>query len=254
MRLHTTRRAPNPRRVHMFLAEKGLEIETVEVALDGVANRSGELLARSPFGRVPVLEFDDGRCLGETRAICAWIEGHHPEPNLMGSDVDERAFIEMHDRRAEFHLLLPIANWIRHGHPGLAPLEQPQFPDFAAAQAGRLREFAQVFDAELATRPWWAGDRFSIADITARKQAEQERERLVAEREKALEEIKILGGLLPICMSCKKIRDDTGYWNQIETYIRSHSQAEFSHSLCPECAHKLYPEYMTSPEAPAPPP
>ena len=73
----------------------------------------------------------------------------------------------MHDRRAEFHLLLPIANWIRHGHPGLAPLEQPQFPDFAAAQAGRLREFAQVFDAELATRPWWAGDRFSIADITA---------------------------------------------------------------------------------------
>lgn len=94
----------------------------------------------------------------------------------------------------------------------------------------------------------------SIADITARKQAEQERERLVADREKALAEIKVLGGLLPICMSCKKIRDDTGYWNQIETYIRSHSQAEFSHSLCPECAHKLYPEYAPAPNAPAPPP
>ncbi|MFM2341034.1 MAG: hypothetical protein RLZZ592_687 [Pseudomonadota bacterium] len=167
MRLHTARRAPNPRRVHMFLAEKGLEIETVEVALDGVANRAGALLARSPFGRIPVLELDDGRCLGETRAICAWIEGHHPEPNLMGRAVDERAFIEMHDRRAEFHLLLPIANWIRHGHPGLAPLEQPQFPDFAASQAGKLRECAQVFEAELASRPWWAGERFSIADITA---------------------------------------------------------------------------------------
>ncbi|HRT05209.1 MAG TPA: PAS domain S-box protein [Kiritimatiellia bacterium] len=90
----------------------------------------------------------------------------------------------------------------------------------------------------------------SIADITARKQAEQERERLVAEREKALAEIKVLGGLLPICMSCKKIRDDQGYWNQIETYIRSHSQAEFSHSLCPECAHKLYPEYNPAPQPP----
>ena len=167
MRLHTTRRAPNPRRVHMFLAEKGLEIETVEVALDGVANRSGELLARSPFGRVPVLEFDDGRCLGETRAICAWIEGHHPEPNLMGSDVDELAFIEMHDRRAEFHLLLPIANWIRHGHPGLAPLEQPQFPDFGRSQGEKLRETAAWLDGELQRQPWIAGERFTIADITA---------------------------------------------------------------------------------------
>ena len=92
----------------------------------------------------------------------------------------------------------------------------------------------------------------SIADLTARKQAEVERERLVAERERDLQEIKILGGLLPICMSCKKIRDDKGYWNQIEIYIRSHSQAEFSHGLCPECMHKLYPEYGNS-AAPPPP-
>ena len=90
----------------------------------------------------------------------------------------------------------------------------------------------------------------SIADLTARKQVEEERERLVAERERDLQEIKILGGLLPICMSCKKIRDDKGYWNQIEIYIRSHSQAEFSHGLCPECAHKLYPEYGNSAEPP----
>ena len=94
----------------------------------------------------------------------------------------------------------------------------------------------------------------SIADLTARKQAEEERERLVAERERDLQEIKILGGLLPICMSCKKIRDDQGYWNQIEIYIRSHSQAEFSHGLCPECAHKLYPEYGNSAEPPPPGP
>ena len=92
----------------------------------------------------------------------------------------------------------------------------------------------------------------SIADLTARKQAEVERERLAEERERALREIKTLSGLLPICMSCKKIRDDKGYWNQIEIYIRSHSQAEFSHGLCPECMHKLYPEYGNS-AAPPPP-
>ena len=92
----------------------------------------------------------------------------------------------------------------------------------------------------------------SIADITARKQAEEERERLVAEREKALAEIKILGGLLPICMSCKKIRDDKGYWNQIESYIRTHSQAEFSHGLCPDCAVKLYPGYRPPADSSAP--
>ena len=79
-----------------------------------------------------------------------------------------------------------------------------------------------------------------------------ERERLAEERERALREIKTLSGLLPICMSCKNIRDDKGYWNQIEIYIRSHSQAEFSHGLCPECMHKLYPEYGNS-AAPPPP-
>lgn len=88
----------------------------------------------------------------------------------------------------------------------------------------------------------------SIADITARKQAEAERERLLAEREKALSEIKTLSGLLPICASCKKIRDDQGYWSQIEIYIRSHSEAEFSHGLCPDCAHRLYPEFAPPPK------
>ena len=92
----------------------------------------------------------------------------------------------------------------------------------------------------------------SIADITARIRAEAERERLVAEREKALSEIKTLSGLLPICASCKKIRDDQGYWNQIEIYIRSHSEAEFSHGLCPDCAHRLYPEYAAPPRQPPP--
>ncbi len=80
-------------------------------------------------------------------------------------------------------------------------------------------------------------------DITERKTTEEERERLIAQLHQAFSEVRILGGLLPICASCKKIRDDSGYWNQIESYIQKHSQAEFSHGICPDCAKKLYPEF-----------
>ena len=82
----------------------------------------------------------------------------------------------------------------------------------------------------------------SFLDITARKRAEEERERLILELQEALAEVKTLSGLLPICASCKSIRNDQGYWQQIEAYIKEHSKAEFSHSVCPKCAEKLYPE------------
>jgi CheY-like chemotaxis protein len=82
------------------------------------------------------------------------------------------------------------------------------------------------------------------AEISQRKKAEEEREKLIRELQQALTAVKTLSGLLPICASCKKIRDDKGYWNQIEVYIRAHSQAEFSHGLCPDCAKRLYPEYF----------
>lgn len=81
------------------------------------------------------------------------------------------------------------------------------------------------------------------ADITERKRAELERENLIAQLQESLRRVKTLHGLLPICASCKRIRDDNGYWNQIEGYIRAHSDAEFSHGICPECARKLYPEF-----------
>jgi DNA repair exonuclease SbcCD ATPase subunit len=80
-------------------------------------------------------------------------------------------------------------------------------------------------------------------EVAQRKQAEEEREKLIRELQYALSEVKTLSGLLPICASCKKIRDDKGYWSQIEEYIRKHSDAEFTHGLCPGCAEKLYPEF-----------
>ena len=168
MKFYTSSRTPNPRRVAMFMAEKGLaDIEQVQIDLASGQNRSAGFLEKNPFGRVPVLELDDGRLLSETRAICSWLEGYAPEPNLMGEGYDERAFIEMTDRRVELHLFFGIANCVRHTHPGLAMLEQPQFADFGASQGEKMRETARWLDRTLAGQPFVAGQRFTIADITA---------------------------------------------------------------------------------------
>lgn len=108
---------------------------------------------------------------------------------------------------------------------------------------GEMRTF------EIMAAPLWSRDGAfqgiveSLHDITERKRTAQEREQLIADLQKALSKVKALSGLLPICASCKKIRDDRGYWNQIEKYIREHSEADFSHGICPECAARLYPEY-----------
>jgi len=168
MHLYSAHRAPNPRRVLMFLHEKGIaDLPVTDIDLNAGAHRSPAFLARSPLAKVPALELDDGRVLTETRAICTYLEGRFPEPNLMGVDAEERAFIEMADRHVEFGLLLQIAHAIRHTHPGLATLEQPQFPDFGASQGQKLLQTAQVFEQLLARQPWMAGARFTIADITA---------------------------------------------------------------------------------------
>jgi glutathione S-transferase len=168
MKLHTSPRAPNPRRVDMFLAEKGITgLERREYDLNRGDLRQAGFRAVNPMGRVPVLELDDGRCLAESRAICSYLESLYPEPNLMGRDAEERAFIEMADRQVELYLLFSIANAVRHTHPGLAPLEQPQFPDFGSSQGQKLLGYAAEFDRMLASRPWFAGDRYTVADITA---------------------------------------------------------------------------------------
>jgi glutathione S-transferase len=168
MKLYTTSRAPNPRRVRMFMAEKGIAgVELIEVDIMAGSHRKPDHLARNPLGQVPVLELPDGRVLAETRAICTYLEGRHPEPNLMGDGFEERAFIEMADRRCELQLFLQAAYWIRHVHPALAVLEQPQFPDYGAAQGERLRASSRWLDGVLAQQPFVAGERFTIADITA---------------------------------------------------------------------------------------
>jgi len=168
MKLFVAPRAPNPRRVLIFLAEKGIDsIELVNLDLNAGEHRGDAFRAKSPLARVPVLELDDGRALGETRAICTYFEGLQPEPNLMGKDFEERAFIEMADRRCELYLGAYFANAIRHTHPGLATLEQPQFADFGRSQGEKARDVARWLDSVLAAQPYVAGARFTIADITA---------------------------------------------------------------------------------------
>ena len=168
MKLYTAHRAPSPRRVLMFLVEKNISgLEMVHVDLNQGEHRTDDYLRKNPLAKVPALELDDGRVLTETRAICTYLEGLVPEPNLMGVDFEERAFIEMADRRVELYLLAGIANCIRHTHPGLAVLEQPQFPDFGQSQGEKVRALAVWFDQLLQQQPWMAGERFTIADITA---------------------------------------------------------------------------------------
>lgn len=167
MLLYTTPHAPNPRRVRMFLAEKGVSVPTREISLMALEHRTENYIRVNPLRAVPALALDDGAVLTESVAICRYIEFLHPEPALFGRGGREQAFVEMWQRRAEFSLLLPVAMAFRHSHPRLAALEQPQFPDFAEAQRPRALAAMRFFDEELALRRFIAGDEFTIADITA---------------------------------------------------------------------------------------
>lgn len=158
--------APTPRRVRMFLAEKGVDIPRQTVTIGKGEHLSPDYRALVPSGRVPALVLDDGTVICESVAICRYIEDLHPDPNLMGADAKERAVIEMWQRRMEFELLLPFASVFRHTHPKMAALEQ-QVPDYAAVQKPQAEKRLALLDRDLGLTRFVAGDRFTIADITA---------------------------------------------------------------------------------------
>jgi len=166
VKLYDAKLAPNPRRVRIFLAEKGVEVPSVQVDIARAENREPEHLARNPLGGVPVLELDDGRFLSETVAICRYFEGLHPEPPLLGTDPTDAAFVEMWQRRMELEVFAPIAQVFRNTHEFFAGRIE-QVP--AWGEACRRVALARLgwLDRELAGREFVAGDRFTIADITA---------------------------------------------------------------------------------------
>ena len=166
MKLYNSNFAPNPRRVRVFLAEKGVSIPRVEVDLAKLEHKGQDYSAVNPFQVIPALELDDGTVIGESIAICRYIEELHPEPNLFGASPLERAMVEMWQRRVEWRLLLPIAQVFRHSHPHMAKMEDPQVADWAAANRPRALRNMMIFDDVLAARPFVAGERFTVADIT----------------------------------------------------------------------------------------
>jgi glutathione S-transferase len=164
MRLYTARLAPNPRRVAWVMAEKGIDLERVEVDLMRGEHKQPEFRARSSLAHVPVLELDDGTCIDESIAICRYLEALYPEPNLFGRDPEETAVIEMWTRRCELYAANPLMLAVRYTHPALSVLEGA---DPAAAEKNRLgaEKMLKHLDRRLEGREFIAVDRLSMADI-----------------------------------------------------------------------------------------
>ena len=166
MKLYDSARAPNPRRVRVFLAEKGVSVPTEQVDIGALAHKSAAFAAVNPMQRVPALQLDDGTVIAESMAICRYFEALRPEPPLFGRGAIEVALVEMWNRRLELNLLGPIASVFRHLHPAMKVLEQPQIPDWGEANKPRVAEFLGFLDGELKDRLFVAGDDYSVADIT----------------------------------------------------------------------------------------
>jgi glutathione S-transferase len=167
MKLYDGGRAPNPRRVSVFLAEKGLEIERIPVDMGKLGHKSDVITGLNPLQRLPVLVLDDGTALSESVSICQYIEELHPEPPLMGTDARDRAIVDMWNRRVELHFLAAVAAAFRHTHPAMKEWEVPQLPEWGEANRPKALAFLELLDRELASREFIAGYRYSIADITA---------------------------------------------------------------------------------------
>ena len=173
MKFYDCKTAPSPRRVRIFMAEKGLDIETVQVDLAS-GEQLGEAFRRiNPDCVVPVLEIDDGSHLSEVTAICQYLEELHPEPRLLGSTPEERARISMWNAKVEQQGLLGMMDAFRNSVKGLAgraltgPESYEQIPQLAERGRQRVAQFFERLDGQLADHPFVAGATFSIADISA---------------------------------------------------------------------------------------
>ncbi len=167
MKILDEKRAPNPRRVRVFLAEKGIHVPFEQVDIMDSAHKSAEFAKINPIQRVPVLVLDDGTAIAESMAICRYFEAVQPEPALFGKTPIEIALIEMWNRRAELNFFLPVTQHFRHTHPAMAHLEVPQIPAWGEANKPRVWEIVRILDERLSDSPYLAGEEFSVADITA---------------------------------------------------------------------------------------
>ena len=158
--------APNPRRVRIFLAEKGVEVPMEMVDIAKAENRRPAYLAKNPLGGVPTLELDDGTCISETLAICRYFEELNPDPPLFGTDARDRGLVEMWSRRMELEVFIPITQVFRNGHEFFKGRIE-QVPEYGEVCRRAVAKRLEWLDGELAGRDFVAGDRFTVADITA---------------------------------------------------------------------------------------
>ena len=167
MKILETRQAPNPRRVRMFLAEKGISVPYEELDLMKGELKTPEFTRLNKFQRVPVLLLDDGTAISETMAICRYFEELHPEPALMGRGAMGKAMVEMWNRRMELGLFFHVAQAFRHTHPAMAHLEVPQVKDWGEANKAKALDVLCILDEQLGSTKFIAGNDYSVADITA---------------------------------------------------------------------------------------
>jgi glutathione S-transferase len=165
MKLYDGGRAPNPRRVRIFLAEKGMTVPIETVDLGRLEHKSQAFTALNPLQRVPVLVLDDGTVITESIAICRYFEGLRPDPPLFGRGGTEQALVEMWNRRIELDLYAAVSAVFRHLHPAMSGMEE-QVPQWGEVNKPRVFAFLSLLDEELRDRMFVAGDRFSVADIT----------------------------------------------------------------------------------------
>lgn len=157
--------APNPRRVRIFLAEKGVEVPSTDVSIMTGGLRTPEFTAVNPLQQVPALQLDDGEVLTETVSICRYFEGLHPEPPLFGTDALSSARVDMWTRRVELRLGVPIGNIWVHTHPLTARVVPKQYTEFGESNRPRVDATFAFLDRSLGDSEWLAGERFSMADI-----------------------------------------------------------------------------------------
>jgi len=166
VKLYDYTRAPNPRRIRIFLAEKGITVPMVQLDLFQGAHLTPEALKRNPYRGLPVLELDDGTCIAESVAICRYFEELHPNPPLLGIDAVDRAVVEMWNRRMELVLFANIGRYFQHTSE-IFTTRIKQMPEVAAVARDASLEQMRMIDGLIAGRPFIAGQRYTIADITA---------------------------------------------------------------------------------------
>lgn len=165
MKLYDSTIAPNPRRVRIFLAEKGIDVPLEQVDIRSAANRQPDFLVKNPMGGLPVLELDDGTCVAESLVICEYFEDLHPDPPLLGRTPAERANARMWERRMELEVMVPMLSAFRHSSPFFAG-RITQVPEMVEPSRGAAAKRLAWLNELLGSREFVAGDRYTIADIT----------------------------------------------------------------------------------------